>query len=237
MLEYEKRLDNTIPSGHFHDGADVEVRTKMGSVVSAGQVMSVMPWGLIVRESTGATTFYAENLYLFASLNEDPPTVVQNQLLDMSLDARVQEKLVAMGEAGDPTPSDTGAKPIDPDATDDEYKDKDGEKNKGGDSDDKKDDKDPDDKDKKKKKDAVVDPESAIDTDKLPDDIKGAIISTKDMDEGQLNGVLSDISDAALKALKRTGVSESEIFELVQKISDSSFEVLTGKKMAKKKSK
>jgi len=143
----------------------------------------------------------------------------------------VREKLSSMGEAGDPTPSNTGAKPIDKNATDDEYKDKDGEKAK--DSGDKKDDKKPE-KDDEKDDDAVADPDSSIDTENLPDDIKQAIVSAKDMDEGQLNSVLSDISDAALKALKRSGVADGELFGLVQKISDSSFEVLTGKKPGKK---
>jgi len=147
----------------------------------------------------------------------------------------VQKKLIDMGEAGDPTPGETGAKPLDPKATDDDYKDKDGEKGKkGGDSGDKKDDEKPGKKDDEKKKDAVADPDSAIDTDQLPDDIKQAIISTKDMDEGQLNGVISECSDAALKALKRTGIAETEVFGLVQKISDALFEVLTGKKPTKK---
>jgi len=227
MLEHENRLDNTIPAGKFGDEEGVEVRTKMGSVITTGHVMSVMPFGLIVRESTGDTKFYAENLYLFASLEGPPPTVVKDQLNDMSLDSRVQKKLIDMGEAGDPTPGETGAKPLDPKATDDDYKDKDGEKGKkGGDSGDKKDD--------EKKKDAVADPDSAIDTDQLPDDIKQAIISTKDMDEGQLNGVIRECSDAALKALKRTGIAETEVFGLVQKISDALFEVLTGKKPTKK---
>jgi len=234
-LEYEKRLDDTIPHGKFGDEEAVEVRTKMGSVVTTGRVMSVMPFGLIVRDTIGETKFFAEGLYLFASLERDPPTVVKDQLHDVSLDARVQRKLSTMGEAGDPTPSETGGKPIDPKAKDDEYKDKDGEKDKkGDDSDKKKKDEKPEKKDDKKKKDAVADPESAIDTEKLPDDIKQAIISTNEMDEGQLNGVLSDISDAALKALKRTGIAEGEIFGLIQKINDASFEVLTGKKPQKK---
>jgi len=230
-LLYEKRLDNTIPAGSFGDAEGIEIRTKMGSIVASGHVMSVMPFGLIVRESTGDTKFYGENLYLFASLEKDPPTIVKGQLLDTSLDARVREKLSSMGEAGDPAPSNTGAKPIDKNATDDEYKDKDGEKAK--DSGDKKDDKKPE-KDDEKDDDAVADPDSSIDTENLPDDIKQAIVSAKDMDEGQLNSVLSDISDAALKALKRSGVADGELFGLVQKISDSSFEVLTGKKPGKK---
>jgi|GEM_PF-2689985 len=235
-LDHERRLDDTIPAGKFGDGEAVEIRTKMGVAHARGTVFSVTPFGLIVRESTGDTKFYKSDLYLFASLEVDPPTVVQDQLHDTSLDARVQQKLIAMGEAGDPTPADTGAKPLDPNASDADYKDKDGEKDKdGGD-----DDKDKDDPEKKKdddkgKKKAVADPESSIETDNLPDDIKKAIISTKDMDETQLNGVLSDISDVTLKGLKRNGVSEREVFSIVQKINDAAFEVLTGKKPSEKK--
>jgi hypothetical protein len=223
MLEHEKRLDDVVPAGKFGDGEAVEIRTKMGTTVSRGNVLSVTPFGLIVRESTGDTKFYKDTLYLFASLETEPPTVVKDQLHDASLDARVQAKLASMSEAGDPTPDDTGAKPIDPNATDADYKDKDGD-----DKDDEE--KKPEKKDDDKKKKAVADPESSIDTDKLPDDIKAAIISTHEMDEGQLNNVLRDISDAALKSLKRTGISESEIFGIIQKINDASFEVLTGKK-------
>jgi len=229
MLEHEKRLDDVVPAGKFGDGEAVEIRTKMGTAVSRGNVMSVTPFGLIVRESTGDTKFYKDSLYLFASLETELPTVVKDQLHDASLDARVRAKLASMAEAGDPTPDDTGAKPIDPNAKDADYKDKDGEKDKDGGEEKDDEEKKPEKKDDGKKK-AVADPESSIDTDKLPDDIKRAIISTHEMDEGQLNNVLSDISDAALKALKRTGISEAEIFEIVQKINDASFEVLTGKK-------
>ena len=46
---------------------------------------------------------------------------------------------------------------------------------------------------------------------------------------------LSKETLAALKGMKRSGVSESEVFTIVQKINDAAFEVLTGKKPAKKK--
>jgi len=231
-LGCERRLDDTVPFGQLGDGESVEVRTKMGSRVTSGQVLSVLPFGVIIRESTGVTSFRKGDLYLFASLESEPPVVATNQLNDGSLDSRVQAKLNAMGEAGDVTPGKTGAKPIDPNASDDEYKDKDGEKDKKGDEPEKKDEK-PKEKDDKDKK-AVADPDSSIDTEKLPDDIKKAIITTAEMDDAELNGVLSDISDAALKALKRNGIAESELFGLVQKISDSSYQVLTGKKPPKK---
>ena len=230
------RLDDAVPAGKFGDGEAVEVQTKMGGMVACGSVFSVTPFGLIVRESTGDTKFYKDDLYLFRSLETDPPMVVKDQLHDASLDSRVQAKLATMKEAGDPTPSDTGAKPIDPDATSDEYKDKDGrDATKGDREDDKEDEKKvaKKDKEKKGKDDAVVDPDSSVDTNNLPDDIQQAIVTKDEMDESQLNNVLSDISDAALKALKRTGLAETQLFGLVQEISDASFQVLTGKKMKK----
>ena len=236
-LGYENRLDDIVPHGKFGDEEAVEVRTKMGSTVANGHVLSVLPFGLIVRESTGETRFYSESLYLFSSLEGEPPVVVQNQLNDTSLDARVNMKLISMGEAGDPTPDNTGAKPIDPDASDDEYSDNDGEKENDADSvvggkkndDDEKDDND----DNGKKKKGVANPDSSIDVEKLPKDIKDAIIKSDEMDEGQLNGVLGDVSDAAMKALKRAGLSETQLFGLVQKISDSVYNVLTGKNPSK----
>jgi hypothetical protein len=231
MLEHERRLDNTIPHGQFGDGEGVEVKTKMGSTKTQGIVMSVLPSGLIIRESTGETKFYNEGIYLFTSLEREPPVVVQNQLHDMSVDQKVRQKLIAMGEAGDPTPDNTGARPLDPDAKDDEYGDKGDDKSTKDDYGDKEKD---DSKGDKKKSDAVADPDSSIDVEKLPDDIQHAIITTDEMDESQLNGVLSDISNATLKALKRTGIDERQIFGLVQKINDASYAVLTGEKSNRK---
>lgn len=231
MLEHEKRLDNTVPAGQFGDGEGVEIKTRMGSTVTRGHVLSVTPFGLVIRETSGETKFYKDGLYLFASLEREPPTVVKDQLHDMSVDQKVKHKLAAMGEAGDPVPDQTGAKPMDPDANDDDYKGKDTEKDK----DDNEPGKKKDDEKDGKKKDAVADPDSSIEVEKLPDDIKQGIISANDMDEAQLNGVLSEISDAALKALKRTGIAETQIFGLVQKINDVTFKVLTGKAPGKKK--
>lgn len=232
MIGYGKRLDDVIPAGKFGDGEDVEVRTRMGNIISQGVVQSVTPFGLVVKENTGSIRFFSERVYLFASLVDEPPTIVANQLNDMSLDSRIEAKLRGIDEAGDPTPAETGAKPIDPNAKDDEYTDKDGKK----DVDTKTKDDEKEKEEKPEKKDgAVADPSSSIDTDNLPDDVKQSIVKTQDMDESQLNGVLSDISGAAMKALKRTSVSETELYGIVQKINDASYKVLTGKAPPKRK--
>jgi len=230
MLEHERRLDNMVPFNAFVDGEEIEVSTKMGASVTKGHVMSVVPTGIIVRESNGGTRFCSEQLYLFSSLDEKMSVEIDNQLNDTaddnSLDARIKNKLAAMSEAGDPSSSNTGAEPIDKNASDAEYKDKDGEDSKKS----KPAKKEPKEEPKKEPKKEVADPDSSIDVDNLPDDIKTAIITTDEMDASQLNGVIGEISDVALKALKRVGIRETSIFDIMKKINDSVYEILTGEK-------
>lgn len=207
MSNYEKRLDGVIHLGEFKTDDDVEVRTKMGDVVTNGKVCSKNSSGLIIKESSGGTRFCSGRMYLFAR-----KTVTES--MDTHLDERVRQKLQSLNEAGDTVPDNTGAKKMGDD--DDEKEKKDKSK-----------DIDPKEKDQKEKDD---DEEETIDVDQLPGDIKASIITTDKMDESQLNSVLSDISDAALKALKRAKVSESELFGVVQKISDAANKILSGKK-------
>jgi len=206
---FENRLDDTISFSQFVDGEGVEIRTKMGNVLASGYVMSVVPNGLIVRESSGDTKFYSNMFHLFASLEKKYSVTDENQLHDMSLDDRVNRKLKSMKEGDDVDTDDkTGAKPLDPNYV---------PKNK-------------EDTVKDAKKNSMIDPDSSVDVSKLPSDIKSKILTTDKIDEFQVNSVLGDITNAALKALKRNGVSEIEIFGLVQKIGDASYEILVGEK-------
>ena len=224
-LLHEKRLDNAVNPGALGVGERVEIRTLMGNPVVFGEVRGATPFGVIVRESEGKPeAFYSSTMYLFAVVEQDVEVQVTNMLTDMSPDARVHAKLVAMGEAGEDDKAKAGssAVPIDKD--------------------------DKDDKDDKKKKEdepeeeEVVDdeegppanPESSIDVKELPADIQKAIISSEKMDEGELNSVLGEISDAAMKGLKRASVKETEIFGLVQKIQASVYRILTGKPLPPK---
>jgi hypothetical protein len=147
--------------------------------------------------------------------------VAGNLLTDKSLDSRVEIKLAQM-EAGDIQPGakgKAGGAMLPSNDGDDEDDDDDVEKKK-----DDGEDKTKDDEGKK----PVAKTGSAIDPDKLPEDIKRSILSAKQMDEGQLNGVLSELSDAVMKSLKRAGVKETEIFGLVAKINNAAFRILTG---------
>lgn len=68
---------------------------------------------------------------------------------------------------------------------------------------------------------------TSIDPTVLPDDIKKAVVATGQMDEDQMNGVLADIGDAAVKALKRANVKDVEIYKVVVKIQESIQGILT----------
>lgn len=246
-LMHENRLDNTVNGGDLGYGEEIEVKTKMGKHVVKGTVQSVTPFGVIIKEEgSEQERFYKTDFYLFTPMTKEPETKVANVLIDMSLDARVEAKLKSMGEAGDPSPESSGAAKIEPGA--DEKGERDKEKGKeekpekpeqddadAGKKDDEKKDKEPEKKKEKKDDDKppAADTGSAVNVDDLPDDIRDAIVSSKEMDEGQLNSVLGEISDAAMKGLKRSNVKETEIFGLVQQIQDATYEVLTGKKKGK----
>jgi len=238
-LLHEKRLDGTVQAGDIGVGEQVEVRTKMGNPVATGTVHGATPFGIILKESDTVLNFYSEELYLFSIPEPDLEVQVTNLLTDMSPDARVERRLKDMEEAGDPQPTGPKgvAKPIEK-----------GNKNDKGKEDDKEDEEEkPDEKEPEKEppqpepkpedddKMPVAQPEASIDTEKLPEDIKRAIIDAKQMDKEQLNNVMSEISDAAMKGLKRAGVKEQRLFGVVQQIQNSVYKILTGKSPNTKK--
>jgi hypothetical protein len=235
---HESRLDNTVNGGDLGFGEDVDIRTKMGEQVARGTVQTVTPFGVIIKESEGGQQkFYKTDLYLFSPVIAEPENRVVNVLTDMSLDARVEAKLKAMGEAGDPGSDSSGASKIEPGADEKGDRAKDAEPSKpekddpdaGKKDDDKKLEPSKKKKEKETDKEPVAKTDSSVDVDDLPDDIKNAIVSSSEMDEAQLNSVLGEISDAAMKGLKRSNVKETEIFGLVQQIQDATYEILTGK--------
>lgn len=59
----------------------------------------------------------------------------------------------------------------------------------------------------------------------LPQDIQQAIVSSRDLTAEQVNKVLSEISNAAMKSMKRIGVQEIEIYPMITKIQNSISEV------------
>ncbi len=241
-LLHEKRLDSTVQAGDIGVGEQIEVCTKMGTPVASGIVHGSTPFGIILKESGMVVNFYPAAMYLFSVIEEDLEMQITNLLTDTSPDARVEQKLKDIEEAGDPQPSGPKgvAKPIEKNGKKgDEKKD-----DKGKEAD--KDDEEKDEKPEKEpepepepngddKKDPVAQPEASIDTENLPQDIKRAIIDAKQMDKEQLNNVMSEISDAAMKGLKRAGVKEQRLFGVVQKIQNSVYRILTGKSPNPKK--
>jgi hypothetical protein len=214
---FESRLDNTIDAGLIGIGETVDVKNKMGVHVAVGEVVAVTPMGLSIRENG----FFDRDLYLFSVLEPEQLEVVGYSLLN-SPDDRVAKRLAELGEEV----------PINEADKMDNYINKDnGNKDDEDDEDDEKDNNKEKDKEKRKKSnddmEPLAKPESSVDVDSLPEDIRKSIISIVQMNEDQLNGVLSEIGDATVKALKRVNIKEPEIYSVVGKIQDSAEKILT----------
>jgi len=238
-LRHESRLDSAVDAGHFCDGESVEVRTMMGSPVGEGVVLSTTPFGLIVRESSGDTKFYKRDLYLFVSPVVNPSMVVSNELNDQSIDARVRRRLATMGEAGDVPDKKSSAKELETDKEGAKKGGKKGGKKPEDDSEksDEKDGEDADEKvDKKGDKRGSGD-DSSVDVSQLPDDIKGAVSTTNELDDSKVNSIMGEISSAAVKAMKRNDIDETEIFGKVEDIQKAVYKILTGKESSKQSDK
>lgn len=213
---HERRLDNTVAAGDIGIGETVHVKTLMGDEIVCGEVVAANPFGMTVREGEdGSSSFFASELHLFSVQEPDAPVVVANDLSGLSPDERVAFKLKQMAEAE----ADAEDDEEDLEGDDDEKEVK--EQPKKEKPKDKKDDKEPQDGE-------------SVDVDKLPDDIKDAIISADELGGERLNSVMSDVSDAALKALKRVGVKEEEIYALVAEIQKKISDVLAPNKEKKK---
>jgi hypothetical protein len=202
---FESRLDNAIDAGSIGIGETIEVRNRMGKHIAYGEVVATTPFGLSLKEGG----FYDRDLYLFAVLEPDPIEIVTNQLLN-SPDERVAKRLAELGEE---IPIIEAYK-MDNNNQDDDDDDDDNDDDNDDDGND--DDKEP-----------LAKPESSIDIDSLPEDIKKSIISIVQMNEDQLNGVLSEIGDATIKALKRVNIKEVEIYNVIGKIQDALEKILT----------
>jgi hypothetical protein len=208
---FESRLDNTIDAGSIGIGETIEVRNRMGKHVAYGEVVATTPLGLSLKEGG----FYDRDLYLFAVLEPDSIEIVANQLLN-SPDERVAKRLAELGEE---------IPIIEAHKMDNNYVDSHND-NQNDDNDDNDDDDDDDDDDDNYKE-PLAKPESSVDINSLPEDIKKSIISIVQMNEDQLNGVLSEIGDATIKALKRVNIKEVEIYGVVGKIQDALEKILT----------
>jgi hypothetical protein len=186
----------------------------MGVHVVTGEVIANNPFGIALKDQG----FFDRDMYLFAPITENPDLRPLNAV-NSSPDERVAERLRMSGEE---VPMYEAEKLDD----------------KGGDGDKEDDDRDkaPDDDKEEKKKaskkekpEPIADPDSSVDVDSLPDDIKKAVISTTQMTEEQLNGVMSEIGDVTVKSLKRANVKDTEIYGIASRVQQAVFRILTGK--------
>lgn len=209
---HEGRLDKAIDPGSIGVGETVDIHNRMGVPVATGDVIATTPFGLVLKEG-----FFNRDLYLFVPVSiGEPESKVDGMLLD-GPDARVAAKLAVTGEMAPVYEADKFA-----DSDDDEPENgsKD-DKEDGGDEKEPKDDMSVD-------KEPLAKPESSVDVDKLPEDIKKAVVSTTQMNAEELNGVLADIGDSAVKALKRVNVKDTEIYGVANKIQNAIYRILTG---------
>jgi len=220
-LLHESRLDNTVDAGSIGIGEVVDVCTRMGQPVASGEVVASNPFGIVLKEGG----YFSKEYHLFTPIEESPPMEIVNSLND-SPDNRVALKLKEMGLDDAVTEADKlNGKEADA------VEKKDGEDSEGsdagglGDEDDDDPQKDIPKDDEKK---PLAAPKTSVDVNKLPEDIKKAIVSTTQMDGDQLNGVLSEIGDATVKALKRVNVRDTEIYGAAAKVQNAVHRILTG---------
>lgn len=206
---FEGRLDNTVDAGTIGIGERVDIRTKMGNHVATGDVIANNPFGIFLKEHG----FFDRDLYLFAPLEENPVLRPSNMLIS-SPDDRVAERL---RRAGEDVPI------YEADKLDDKVDGKEGdEKKDSDDSTDMLDKKDSDDDNV-----PIANPDNSVDVDNLPDDIKKSIINTTQMNDDQLNSVMSEIGDSTVKSLKRAGVKDTEIYGIASRVQNAIYKILT----------
>ena len=206
---FEGRLDNTVDAGTIGIGERVDIRTKMGNHVATGDVIANNPFGIFLKEHG----FFDRDLYLFAPLEENPVLRPSNMLIS-SPDDRVAERL---RRAGEDVPI------YEADKLDDKVDGKKGdEKKDSDDSTDMLDKKDSDDDNV-----PIANTDSSVDVDNLPDDIKKSIINTTQMNDDQLNSVMSEIGDSTVKSLKRAGVKDTEIYGIASRVQNAIYKILT----------
>lgn len=216
MLLHEDRLDGAISSKSIGLGETVRVTTKMGDQLDRGRVKASSPFGLLLVCSDGereVENFYSDRFYLFIpEVREERPVILRedprkHNIMDMSPDERVRHKLRMLEQDEEPEEvpgsEDPTAVPDGPE---------------GG-------------------MDDGTPPENEMDTqvdvDALPDDIKAAIITTKEMDPEGVNTLLTLVGDAAVKGLQRAGVASTEQLGLAQAIQNATYAVLTRRGLAR----
>lgn len=200
---HEGRLDGAVDFGAIGIGEMIDVVTLMGSPVATGEVVATSPFGLSLNNGA----FYRGDLHLFVPLVETPTIVAADAILS-GPDDRVASKLKSLGEA---VPMFEA------------------EKLDNRDEDEKED----DESENPVEKIPLANPDSSVDVDKLPGEIRKAVVATTQMDSEQLNSVMSEIGDSVVKALKRVNVKDTEVYVAAARIQRAIYRILAGKSLKK----
>lgn len=219
----EDRLEAAVRPLDLGTGEKIMVVTKMGSEVISGDVLSRTEQGVSLRLENGGSGFYSSALYGFVPDGEvvepEPPWPISTELSELPSDRRVR-----MSEEGtrDGRGAERGGEEDEAENGDDDGDDDNGDDSDGG-------------KRPKKRKDDGTVPEDdpKVDASTLPQDIKDRVLGVDGLDEEQVNKVLIDVNDAAMKALRRVGVNEQDIYAAVGDIQNAVLSVLE-KRAAKK---
>ena len=208
MASHGRRLDGAVPAGSLGIGEVVEVRTRMGHLVARGDVCAMTPFGVTLREDGTTHKFYVADYFLFFPEAQELPEVAANMITDAHPDARVKARLGQVSEQGTAPPT-KGAQSVD-DEDDEDEEPADSEADAAADQ-------------------SVTDNASSVDMDKLPADIKKAVMVVQKLDNDQLNYILAQTGQALMSALRRNNVNEAELHGLVQKAQNAVYRILTGK--------
>jgi len=208
-MHHKRRVDGAVQAGSLGIGETVEVRTRMGQIVARGDVCAMTPFGVTIREDGTSHKFYMAEYFLFFPEEPVLPEVAANMIVDAHPDARVRARLGRMFEQGAEKPT-KGAQQVDDEEDDEEEDDEQAEPATPAEK-------------------SVANDTSSVDVEKLPPDIKKAVQVVQKLDVDQLNYILAQTGQSLMSALRRNGVSESDLHGLVQKAQNAVYRILTGK--------
>ena len=199
---HEEALALALDWNTLSAGESVAVVTRMGNVVTKGEVIAVFPYGAVqVREydlerggvQSIADRIYDTDLYLFVQSDAEEPIEVDDP------DALEVPVLIEPTAKGDIVSVVAEAAESDAAAT-------------------------PDQRVEKKLGNVRNDDRSAkskVDLNALPKDLQKRLKGSSELDDEARDRVLSAISEAAMKSLKAAGVKEIEIYPMIVKIHDA----------------
>jgi hypothetical protein len=215
-MMHARRVDGAVAPGRLGIGETVEVRTRMGHLVARGDICGQTPFGITLREDGTTHKFYMAEFFLFFPEEPEVPEVAANLIADAHPDARVRARLgqVAEQDIMGATPK---AQKV---------------KGKGAATDDAEAEAATDDEEDEETPEEAAAPANDtpnIDVDKLPKDIKQAVMVVQKLDDDQLNYILAQTGQALMSALRRNSVNEADLHGLVQKSQNAIYRILTGK--------